>query len=100
MFETVTTNVPSIMTLIVLWSTLVWVGTYMYMTEKIRRKDETIRFLDHYIELCEDDYRKVKFELDSIEQQFGHVLDDYIEHYFEPYTEYEVQDDGSWKRVH
>ena len=99
MFETVATNVLSILTIMVMWSTLVWCVTYLYFIEKIGRKDETIKFLDSYIEICEDDYRKVKFELDSIEQQFGHVLDDYIEHYFEPYAEYEVQDDGSWKRV-
>lgn len=92
MFETVTTNAVSILTLIVLWSSLVWVATYMYMTEKIRRMEDLV---------LDEQWKRVTAEnqLFLIENEYGHVLDDYIEHYFEPYAEYEVQDDGSWKKV-
>ena len=91
MFETVTTNAVSILTLIVLWSSLVWVATYMYMTEKIRRMEDLV---------LDEQWKRVTAEnqLFLIENEYGHVIDDYIEH-FEPYAEYEVQDDGSWKKV-
>lgn len=82
MFETITTNAAGVLTIILLWSTVVWASTYMYMSEKIRRKGETIRFLDHYIERCEDDYDALRQELEHIEREFGHVIDDYIEHYY------------------
>jgi hypothetical protein len=48
----------------------------MYMTEKIRRKDEVIQFLDIYIE--------------EVEQHYGHVIDDYIDHYYS---------DGEWVKA-
>jgi hypothetical protein len=50
MFETVVTNGAAIITIMVLWSTLTWVVTYVYMSEKIRRKNETIECLDEYID--------------------------------------------------
>jgi hypothetical protein len=49
MFETVVTNGAAIVTMIGLWSALTWVATYFYMSEKIRRKNETIECLDEYI---------------------------------------------------
>jgi hypothetical protein len=76
MFEIVTTNGAAIATITVLWSTLTWAVTYMYMTEKIRRKDEVIQFLDIYIE--------------EVEQHYGHVIDDYIDHYYS---------DGEWVKA-
>lgn len=88
MFETVTTNAAGILTIIVLWSTLVWLSTYMYMSEKIRRKNETIKFLDRYIDLCEDDIRQETEKNQAIEREFGHIIDDYIEHYYS---------DGAWE---
>ena len=87
MFEPVTTNAAGLLTIILLWSTLVWVFTYMYMSEKIRRKEEAVRFLDHYIELCERDLRAVTERNRVMEEQFGHVIDDYIDHYYS---------DGEW----
>ena len=79
MFQTVSTNAAGILTIILMWSTLVWAVTYMYMSEKIRREKQ------------------------AFEGEFGHVLDDYTDHYYEPMfdigAEYEIQDNGSWKRV-
>jgi hypothetical protein len=73
MFETVATNFAAIATMIVLWSTVTWAITYMYMTEKIRRKDEVIDFLNIYI--------------DESEQHYGNVIDNFIDHYYS---------DGEW----
>ena len=90
MFETVTTNAAGLLTIILLWSTLVWLSTYMYMSERIRREEETVRFLDEYMDLCERDLRAVTERNRIMEEQFGDVIDDYIDHYYA---------DGSWKRT-
>ena len=73
MLETVTTNGATILVQLGLWSSLVWAGTYMYMARKVESLKETINFLDIYIEETEANY--------------GHVIDDYIDHYYS---------DGEW----
>jgi len=90
MFEPVTTNAAGLLTIILLWSTLVWLSTYMYMSEKIRREKETVRFLDDYMDLCERDLRAVTERNRIMEEQFGDAIDDYIDQYYA---------DGSWKRM-
>jgi hypothetical protein len=67
MFETVATNGAAILTLIAVWSTLVWMVTYLYMDLKLKQKDQVIEVLDYYIE--------------SVERDFGHVMDDYTDYY-------------------
>jgi hypothetical protein len=82
MFETVTTNAAGIATIIVLWSTVTWAITYLYMSEKIRRKDETIRFLDDYIEADQTYMDLLREHIRDLEKDYGHVIDDYIDHYY------------------
>ena len=81
MFQIVSTNVAGLLTIIALWSTLTWVITYLYMAEKIRRKDETIKFLDEYIEGDEMHIQMLTTYVRDIEKSYGHVIDDYTEHY-------------------
>jgi hypothetical protein len=69
MLESVATNGATILTVIFLWSTLAWALTYIYMTNKLRRKQEVIEFLDMYIEEMEDKY--------------GDVMDDYTDYYLD-----------------
>ena len=90
MFETVTTNAAGIATIIVLWSTVTWAITYLYMTEKIRRKDETIQFLDDYIEGDQEYMALMREHIALIEKDYGHVIDDYIDHYYS---------DGEWVKA-
>lgn len=90
MFETVTTNGAAILTMILLWSTITWVFTYMYMSEKIRRKDEVIKFLDIYIEEDQTYIDMLRGHIEETERQFGHVIDDYIDHYYS---------DGEWVKA-
>ena len=76
MMETITTNGASILTIIALWSTLTWLVTYMYMSERVRRIQVIVELL--------------QFEIDENEREFGHVLDDYIQHHYS---------DGEWIRL-
>ena len=69
MLESVATNGATILTVIFLWSTLAWALTYIYMANKLRRKQEVIEFLDMYIEEMEDKY--------------GDVMDDYTDYYLD-----------------
>ena len=103
MFQTVSTNAAGILTIILMWSTLVWALTYMYMGSKVTELRKTIEVLDWHI--YESDLKVASFieEREWIERVYGHVLDDYTDHYYEPMfdmgAEYEIQDNGSWKRV-
>ncbi len=73
MFETVTTNGATILVQLGLWSSLVWAATYMYIARKVQSLEETIGFLDIYIQ--------------ETEAEYGHVMDDYFDHYYS---------DGEW----
>ena len=73
MFETVATNGATILVQLGLWSTLVWAATYMYMARKVESLEETIGFLDIYIQ--------------ETEAEFGHVMDDYRQHMFDDYMD-------------
>lgn len=50
MLEIVETNAAAILMMIALWCTVTWALTYMYMTNKLQKKQEVIDFLDIYIE--------------------------------------------------
>lgn len=84
MFETVTTNVAGILTIIVLWSSATGVLVYLYTKTK---DDKVIKFLDDYIFDMHKDYDAAIQRLTYIEREYGHVIDDYIEMY----------SDGQWK---
>ena len=53
MMEAITTNGASILTILVLWSTITWAVTYIYMAKKVDDKDYVIGYLDEYIEQTE-----------------------------------------------
>jgi hypothetical protein len=55
MYETVVTNGAAITALVVLYGLQVWVVTYLYMAEKVRKQKKVIETLDYYIEMCETD---------------------------------------------
>jgi hypothetical protein len=81
--ETIATNGATILTMIVLWSTVTWAATYMYMSRQVTE-------LNKYIDW-------MKFE-------YGDVIDQWIEHRYddertENYAEYEMNENGSWYRV-
>lgn len=67
--------------LLVLWMTVTWAFTYMYM-EHTRQKQ--IDVLEHHL------------------REANSLIDDLVYHEMndDNYAEYEVQEDGSWKRVH
>ena len=48
MFETVSTNGAAILTMLVLWSTLVGLVVYLYMSEKVKNLVAQIEVLDWY----------------------------------------------------
>ena len=75
MTSIVTTNVAGILTIIVIWGTIGFILTYMYMSTKVKKLEETIDFLDDYIR--------------EAEKEYGHVIDEYIDHYYS---------DGEWTR--
>lgn len=96
MFETVATNGASILTMIALWSTLVWVATYIYMSERVKqaeRETEAATWL----------WNNAVQELTYLNDNYGDVIDDYREHilgddfYLYPAT-YEL-DGVNWRRV-
>jgi len=68
MFEVATTNAAAILTMLAMWGVSIWAATYWWMSEKIRRQNELIEFLDSYIE--------------GVERDYGHVMDDYFEMYY------------------
>ena len=59
MMGIVETNVAAILTIMMLWCTLVWAATYMYMSFKVRDRDNRIEVLDWYI-------YEIEHELESI----------------------------------
>ena len=77
----VTTNGVTILTMLALWSTVTWAFTYMYMGHKMRAKDETIRFLDYYIEEDQVELNRLRRYIENTEKVYGHVMDDYTEYY-------------------
>jgi hypothetical protein len=89
MFEAVTTNGATILTIILLWSTLAWVGTYMYMSTKVGRLEYKAEFLDWYAYEADRELALALDELEAIDKKYGHVIDDYIDHYYS---------DGEWVR--
>ena len=83
MLETISTNGATILTIIVLWSTLTWAVTYLYMSRRVTE-------LNKYI--------------DWMEFEYGDVIDQWIEHRYddertEGYIEYEMGDNGAWRQV-
>lgn len=50
MLEVVETNAAAILMMIALWCTVTWAFTYIYMANKLQKKQEVIEFLDIYIE--------------------------------------------------
>lgn len=82
MTEMIVTNGATVLVQIALWSGLAWAGTYMYMSRKLKKIEE-------YIE--------------AIEEQYGHIMDDWDAHYMDDrlmeYVEYEMRDNGAWYQV-
>jgi hypothetical protein len=66
--------------MLALWSTVTWAFTYMYMGQKMRAKDETIRFLDYYIEEDQVELNRLRRYIENTEKVYGHVMDDYTEY--------------------
>lgn len=73
MFETMTTNGATILYLMVLGGSLVWILTYMYFSEGIQKRDRIIEVLNEYI------YESDK-ELDEINEKYSHLIENYEEH--------------------
>lgn len=48
MLDMVTTNGATILTMLVLWSTVIWAFTYIYMGHKVQKLNECIESLDWY----------------------------------------------------
>jgi hypothetical protein len=76
--ETVVTNGATILTVILLWSTLTWAITYMYMSRRVEE-------LNKYI--------------DWMEEEYGDVIDQWIEHRYDDEVAdrhicYEFDEDG------
>jgi hypothetical protein len=90
MFETVTTNPAAITAIIVLWSVLAWAVTYMYMSTKVKELEYKAEFLEWYGYEADRELERALDKLESIEREFGHVLDDYVEYYYS---------DGEWVRA-
>lgn len=63
MLEPVVTNGAAILMIVVLWSTLVWVVTYMVMSEKLRDRDQRIEVLDWYCNDSDRHARKLMAEI-------------------------------------
>ncbi len=82
MLETITTNGVTILTIIVLWSVLTWVATYMYTSTRIRRLENKISVMDWYAYELEKELDKTLTELQDINEKYGDVIDDYIQHYY------------------
>ena len=73
MFQTVSTNAAGILTIILMWSTLVWALTYMYMgtrLEQVRQELLGERWLRE----------RAENELIYMDERYGHVIDDYNRH--------------------
>lgn len=60
MLEVVETNAAAILMLIALWCTVTWAFTYMYMANKLKKKQEVIDFLNMYIEEIHADSNRLK----------------------------------------
>ncbi len=69
MIDTLTMTV-----ILAMWTTLTWVVTYMYMSQKVER-------LQRYI--------------DELEFDYGDLIDDWTQHRHDDYTEYRLNEDGS-----
>lgn len=73
MFDTVTTNAAGILTIIALWSSLVWIGTYMYMGTRLERMADELR-AERWLR------NRAEAELLFIDDNYGHVIEDHIRH--------------------
>ena len=67
--------------LLVLWMSITWMFTYMYMHQS---RQKQIDVLEHHL------------------REANSLIDDLVYHEMndDNYAEYEVQEDGSWKRVY
>lgn len=81
MFDIVTTNGAAIMTIIVLWVTITWMVTYVYMGQKVEDLQNRIDVLDWYCHESDREIRQLTKERRETERVYGHVLDDYTEYY-------------------
>jgi hypothetical protein len=60
LFETVTTNGASILTMIVLWAMVSWMLTYMYLKEKHRK---VVEFLDWYCYYSDEEVKNLRSQI-------------------------------------
>lgn len=81
MLETVTTNGASILTILVMWSTITWMLTYVYMGRKVADLRARIEVLDWYCYESDVTIDDLNAQLEFIDSQFGDVMDDYTEYY-------------------
>lgn len=72
MFQTVSTNVAGILTIIGLWSSLTGLVVYVVMGNKIDRLAGELR-AERWLR------NRAEAELMEIDDKYGHVIDDYIE---------------------
>ena len=70
MIDTLTMTV-----ILAMWTTLTWLVTYMYMSQKVER-------LQRYI--------------DELEFDYGDLIDDWTQHKYDDYTEYRLNESGNW----
>ena len=73
MFQTVTTNAAGILTIILIWSTLVGLSVYAYMGTKLEQMRQELMGERWLRERAEN-------ELIFMDDNYGHVIDDYIRH--------------------
>ena len=64
MLEIVETNAAAILMMIALWCTVTWAFTYMYITNRLQKKQEVIDFLDMYIEEIHADNKNLRNRID------------------------------------
>jgi len=57
------------------WCTLVWLATYMYMSRRVNSLVDSLNFL---------------------ESEYGDLIDDYEQHRYDDYVDYELNENGHW----
>ncbi len=98
MFDIITTNGAAILTMIGLWSTLTWAITYAYMGTKVRDRDYRISVLDWYIYEADRELERALAELEAVDKEYGHIIDDYKQHILDDNLEEfgSFYSDGKW----
>jgi hypothetical protein len=68
------------------------------MSKRIQDKDYTIEVLDWYIYETDRELERTLGELESIDKEYGHIIDDYKQHILDDYLEEfgSFYSDGKW----